>query len=440
MKHLRFLALLLAAILLVGVLPALTVEAKGENNLQYWIGVDIKNQRTTIYRTADNSVAHCWLCSTGRSGYTTPVGTYHLPEARGNQRKEWFNFGSTYVKYAVKYTSGLYFHSVLFTRKSDNAMKMSTVKRLGHTASHGCIRLEVQHAKFICDYCPTGTMVVIHKGVDDPRITSILGHNASVETTPSLPAPPIVRELTLNQTGTVSLTKGETLQLSCDIYPANATTALRWKSSKPRYVSVDGNGLVTAVGTGAATITATASNGVKTTVKIDSVDPTIARSVTLDQKGIVILGIGETLQLNAGVDPASAASALTWKSSKPRYAAVDGSGLVTGVAAGSSKISVVTANRKKATVTVKVVDPYAPAKVSFTQSGPITLRVGETLQLSTALAPATARTTYTWASGKRRVAEVDADGIVTALKKGTAKITVRTANRKKATIVVKVVD
>ena len=440
MKHMRILALLLAAVLLAGIMPGLSAEAKAETTLQYWIGVDVQNQRTTIYRTSDNSVVHRWLCTTGASGTPTPQGTFYLPAASGSERKEWFAFTATYVKYAVRYTRRLYFHSVLFKKKDDNAMKLSTLRQLGKRGSAGCIRLEVQHAKWICDNCPTGTMVVIHKGVDDPRITAILGGSAGLDTTPSLPAPPIVVGLTMNHTGTVKMNKGETLQLSCAIEPSNATTALRWKSRKAKVATVNGEGLVTAVGSGTTTITATASNGVKTSVVIESVDPTIAKRVTLDQKGTIYVNVGETLQLGATVEPASAASAITWKSSKPRYATVNGSGLVTGIAKGSSKITVMTANRKKATVKVKVLDPYAPAKVQLAEKGPITLHVGDTLQLHPTLTPATSKTTYTWTSGKKKVATVDASGIVTAVKKGKAKITVRTANRKRATIVVIVVD
>ena len=436
----RFFALLLAAVLLVGLVPALSAKARADGDLKYWIGVDVQNQRTTIYSTSDNRVVHCWLCTTGASATPTPEGIYYLPEAKGSEREEWFAFTGSYVKYAVRYTRRLYFHSVLFRRKDDNSMWTSTLRSLGTRGSHGCIRLEVAHAKWLCDNCPTGTMVVIYKGVDDPRITNILGHSPSLETTPSLPAPPIVTGLTLDQADTVTLLKGQTLQLNCAIEPAYATTALRWKSNKTKYVEVDGNGLVIAVGNGVATVTVTASNGVKASVKVDSVDPTIARSLALDHTGTVTVNVGDTLQLNAIVVPASAAAALTWKSSKQKYAAVDGNGLVTGVAKGSSKITVVTANKKKASVTVKVLDPYVPASVALSESGPVTLHVGETLQLNPVLTPATARTSFVWSSSKKKVADVDANGLVTAKKKGKAKITVKTANKKKATLVVNVVE
>ena len=436
----RLFALLLAAALLVGLAPMLNAKARADENLKYWIGVDVKNQRCTIYSTADNSVVHCWLCTTGASATPTPQGIFYLPEARNSERKEWFAFTATYVKYAVRYTRGLYFHSVLFKRKDDNAMKLSTLRRLGHPGSAGCVRLEVAHAKFICDNCPTGTKVVIYKGVDDPRITGILGHSASLETTPLLPAPPFVTGLALDQSGTVRLEKGQTLQLKCAIQPANAPTKLTWKSSKTKFATVDQNGLVTAVGNGVSTISVTASNGVRTSVKVDCVDNTIARSVSLSPAGTATVNVGETLQLTAATDPAPAATALTWKSSKAGVATVNESGLVTGMAAGKAKITVTTSNRKRATVVVTVVDPHAPSKVSFAQKGPITLHVGETLALTPVLSPDAARTVFTWNSSKRAVADVNDSGVVTAHRKGKAKITVRTANKKKATIVIKVVD
>ncbi len=440
MKRMRLLALVLAAVLLAGFLPVADRAAKADGALEYWIGVDVKNQRTTIYRVADNSVVHRWLCTTGASSTPTPQGVFYLPAARGSERQEWFAFTGTYVKYAVRYTARLYFHSVLFKRKDDNAMKVATLRHLGHKGSAGCVRLEVQHAKWICNNCPTGTMVVIHNGVDDPRITGILGGPAGIETTPSLPAPPIVVGLTLAPAGPITLNRGETLQLSCAVEPANAATALRWKSSKKKYATVDENGLVTAVGNGTSTITVTASNGVKTSVQVNSVDNSAARSVAINADSTVYVNVGETLQLGATVDPAAAAVGLTWKSSRQRVAAVDGSGLVTGLSKGTAKITVMTSNRKKSTVTVKVLDPNAPAGVAIVEPGPITLHVGETAQLSAALMPATARSAFTWTSSRKRVAVVDGSGLVTAVKKGTAKITVKTANKKKATIVINVVD
>ncbi len=439
MRKIRMLALALVALLLLGALPAFAEEV-GEAPLPYWLGVDVANQRVTVYSTADNSVVHRWLISSGTSSTPTPTGVYTIPSGRNTVRKEWYKFGNVYVKWATRITGGIYFHSVLFSKANDNTLIGSSLKKLGHQASHGCIRMEVANAKWISDNIAIGTKVIIHKGVNDARITSVLGGSAGIATTPSMPAPPVVQALVLDPAGPITLNKGETVQLGCAIVPEAASTSLSWKSSKKKCVTVSSAGLVTAVGDGVATVTVTASNGVKASVQVNSVDSTAARSVALDKKGTVYVNVGETLQLNATVEPATAAAGLTWQSSKPGYAAVNASGLVTGVAKGTAKITAMTSNRKKAVVTVKVLDPYAPAKVQLAEKGPYVLHVGETLQLNAILTPDTSKTTFTWTSGKARVATVDASGLVTAVAKGKAKITVRTANKKRATIVIRVVD
>lgn len=256
--------LMVVALLLSALLPVATARAEG---LKYWIGVDIANQRTTIYSTADNSVVHRWICSTGKKGYTTPVGVYYLPEAKGQERQEWFAFTGSYVKYCVCYKKGLYFHSILFRRKSDDSAMQSSIDRLGQVASHGCIRLEVQHAKWLCDNCPTGTKVVIHNGASDPRIVEALGGNAGVDLTTPLPAPKYVQSLSLDRSGTVSLNKGETLKLNCTVFPEEAEARLGWKSSAEKYATADADGTVTGVAKGTATITVKTYNGKKATVK-----------------------------------------------------------------------------------------------------------------------------------------------------------------------------
>lgn len=66
----------------------------------------------------------------------------------------------------------------------------------------------------------------------------------------------------------------ETIQATAIITPTNADNQkLTWTSSDDKVVSIDDNGLVTAISEGSATITATASNGVLSTAEI-SVDGT----------------------------------------------------------------------------------------------------------------------------------------------------------------------
>ena len=153
----------------------------------------------------------------------------------------------------------------------------------------------------------------------------------------------------------------------------------------------------------------------------------------------VTVNLGETVQLGYKVTPAAATTTVKWSTAKKSIAKVDANGVVTGVKEGSTKITVTTANKKKATVTVTVVDPYKPTKIAINQGKKYTMYVGEQISLGYKLTPANAKTSVDWTSANKKVAAVDIkEGVVTAKKAGTAKITVTTANKKKATITITV--
>ena len=67
-----------------------------------------------------------------------------------------------------------------------------------------------------------------------------------------------------------------------------------------------------------------------------------------------------------------------------------------------------------------------------------TLKVGKKLTLKATLTPTKAKTTLTWTSSNKKVATVSGKGVVKAIKPGKARITVRTANGKKATVTITV--
>ena len=242
----------------------------------------------------------------------------------------------------------------------------------------------------------------------------------------------------LKSNGTITLNVGQRLQLVPTFATYSGWTVTGYKSSRPWVAIVSATGEVTAIAEGSATITVTTANKKKATLRVKVVNPFKPTGVSIAQGKSITVSLGQTLQLSAVLAPATAQSALTWKTSKKRVAVVSGSGLVTPLKEGTAKITVTTANKKKATIKVKVVDPYKPTGVAITGGG-VTLQVGQTLQLGAVVAPATARTTLSWKSGRRRVAVVSSTGLVTALRPGKATITVTTANKKKARITVRVV-
>ena len=149
-------------------------------------------------------------------------------------------------------------------------------------------------------------------------------------------------------------------------------------------------------------------------------------------KGDMLLVIPD-FATNAGV------SVTGFTSSKTNVASIDSRGWITTYAEGTTKITVTTTNKKvKATLKLKVVDPYKPSKIYINQGKNATLYLRQTIQLTTRLEPVSAKADLTWTSSKPAVATVDGNGRVTAQGEGTAKITVKTHNGKKATFKVKV--
>ena len=119
--------------------------------------------------------------------------------------------------------------------------------------------------------------------------------------------------------------------------------------------------------------------------------------------------------------------AVTWTSGAAGVATVDGSGLVTGRAAGFAAITATCEGKSgSAAVTVAAPPPAAVASVSVSPAS-ASVSVGQTVQLAATPKdangnPLTGRT-VTWSSGNSGVATVSASGIVTGVSPGAATIT-----------------
>lgn len=170
-----------------------------------------------------------------------------------------------------------------------------------------------------------------------------------------------VERVTLNH-ATASLTeKGETLQLTASLSPEDATEkTVLWKSSRPSCATVDGSGLVTAVSSGTATITAMAANGVSATCEITvSIDETVhVSSIQLNKATLSFTQKGASETLQAIILPSNADDqSVSWTSSNSSVAKVDQNGTVTAVADGTAIITAVANDGRKAatcSVTVKI--------------------------------------------------------------------------------------
>ena len=289
-----------------------------------------------------------------------------------------------------------------------------------------------------------GKITAIKAGTATITVTTEDGNKtATCNVTVTEKAPTIINVtgVTLDQT-TVSLEEGSNTTLTATVAPANATNkAVTWKSSDDSVATVD-NGKVTAVKAGIATITVTTADGNKTAtckVTVTEKAPTIINvtGVTLDQT-TVSLEEGSNTTLTATVAPANATNkAVTWKSSNTSVATVD-NGKVAAVKAGTATITVTTEDGSKTATCEVTVTAKAPTIISVTgvtlNKAAVSLEEGNTTTLTATVAPANATNkAVTWSSSNTSVATVD-NGKVTAVKAGTATITVTTADGGKSAV------
>ena len=97
------------------------------------IYVNRSTQTMKVYK--GKVLIYTWLCSTGKKGYRTPSGSYTPYHAVPmHYSRKWNN---SPMPYSVFYYKGFAIHGTNY------------VRNLGRQASHGCIRLQMRHAKKI---------------------------------------------------------------------------------------------------------------------------------------------------------------------------------------------------------------------------------------------------------------------------------------------------
>ena len=99
-------------------------------------------------------------CSTGKNATPTPKGTFQNGTGPG-ARWHYFKKFKCWAQYAYYIEGDIMFHSVLYKEK-DGPVTQSSVNNLGRKASHGCIRLSVEDAKWINQNCPRNTKIIVY--------------------------------------------------------------------------------------------------------------------------------------------------------------------------------------------------------------------------------------------------------------------------------------
>ncbi len=129
----------------------------------YVLKVSTDDQRVYVYAPDRDGeytdLVRTMKCSTGRNGSPTPKGTY-TDTAQG-ARWHFFKKFNCWAQYAFYIEGDIMFHSVLYSQKGGKVTQ-SSVNHLGSKASHGCVRLSVEDAKWIWNNCPNSTKVIVY--------------------------------------------------------------------------------------------------------------------------------------------------------------------------------------------------------------------------------------------------------------------------------------
>ncbi|MEP7383473.1 MAG: Ig-like domain-containing protein [Gemmatimonadota bacterium] len=202
---------------------------------------------------------------------------------------------------------------------------------------------------------------------------------------------------------------------------------LTWSSDTPSAVTVDGNGVVTAVATGQARVTATAEGKSGSAVVIVTPIPVASIEVTPTSGALVQ---GDTLLLSARLLDAQGrvltGRVVSWISGAPMIASVDSRGHVTAIGPGTALII---ASSEGVRTTISITVAAATVAAVVTSPANATIQEGTTVQLSASIMDARGRPmagkVATWISSNLSVATVSSTGLVQAIAPGSAGISAR---------------
>ncbi|MBQ2678167.1 MAG: L,D-transpeptidase [Firmicutes bacterium] len=156
------LSVLIVIVMTVTVLACIGYRAEdaSASSGKYWLKVNRLANVVTAYKYKDGKYVpyRAMLCSSG--GPNTPKGTFHTLK-----KYRWkVLMGPVYGQYNTRIYKHYLFHSVWYYNNHNKATcTTQEYNLLGHSRSHGCVRLSVMDAKWIYENCKLGTKVTVYE-------------------------------------------------------------------------------------------------------------------------------------------------------------------------------------------------------------------------------------------------------------------------------------
>lgn len=152
---------------------------------------------------------------------------------------------------------------------------------------------------------------------------------------------------------------------------------------------------------------------------IDEPDPTVELKSLQISPSEYTMTIGETAPLQVIKTPSNAEATFTWTSNNESVVSVTSDGVITALSNGTAIITVSSGSiSATSTITVSGLTALSLSPSEYT------MKVGDTYTLTVTKTPTNAEATLTWSSSDSSIVSVTDSGLITALKEGSATITV----------------
>jgi lipoprotein-anchoring transpeptidase ErfK/SrfK len=113
-----------------------------------WIEVNLKTQRVIAWE--GKRWERAMIVSTGKAATPTVTGVFEIYDRYREARMQGADYDIPDVPYVMYFQGGYGFHGAYWH------------KRFGTPVSHGCVNLAVDQAKWLYEFAPIGTPVVVH--------------------------------------------------------------------------------------------------------------------------------------------------------------------------------------------------------------------------------------------------------------------------------------
>ena len=136
-------------------------EAATAKPYPFRIEVSIDRQVVEVYQQnvlGAYDLVQTFTCSTGLHD-TTPRGVF----LDGHPLNRWHFFKkfNCWAQYSFEIEGDILFHSVIYSSNNEKTLRRGSLSALGNPASHGCVRLQVDDAKWLFENCKRGSVVIV---------------------------------------------------------------------------------------------------------------------------------------------------------------------------------------------------------------------------------------------------------------------------------------